>query len=208
MGNAASKAARSTRKYPTTASPSISNRPMPSSRTAPKASSTRDAEITRDAQDPDFSSPPTSAFAQRLRTLGAVKPMPTHSPSATTAQPPTNYPTSTTPSSSTSSFPPSTTSSPTTPAAAPTNPSLLIFHSRTRLAREAEAEFEAAARGGRQAPRRFLDVGGVRAVVGMVGEGRGGKVEAEMGVDQGVVRALGRGVVGVSEIREIRGERR
>ncbi|KAL5353022.1 hypothetical protein ACLOAV_001051 [Pseudogymnoascus australis] len=164
MGNAASKAARSTRKYPTTASPSISNRPAPSSRSTPKASTTRDAEITRDAQDPDFSSPPTSAFAQRLRTLGAVKPMPTHSPSATTAQPPTNYPTSTVSSSSTSSFPASTTSSPTSPAAAaaaaPSNPSLLIFHSRTRLAREAEAEFEAATRGGREAPRRFLDIGG------------------------------------------------
>ncbi|OBT52929.1 hypothetical protein VE04_07414, partial [Pseudogymnoascus sp. 24MN13] len=84
MGNTASKAARSTRKYPTTASPSISNRPTPSSRSTVKASGTRNAEISRDAQDPDFSSPPTSAFAQRLRTLGAVKPMPTHSPSATT----------------------------------------------------------------------------------------------------------------------------
>ncbi|KFX99453.1 hypothetical protein O988_03847, partial [Pseudogymnoascus sp. VKM F-3808] len=149
MGNTASKAARSTRKYPTTASPSISNRPTPSSRSTPKASGTRDAEITRDAQDPDFSSPPTSAFAQRLRTLGAVKPMPTHSPSATTAQPPTNYPTSTSSEGSTSSFPPSTTSSSSGGEnAAPSNPSLLIFHSRTRLAREAEAEFEAATRGG------------------------------------------------------------
>ncbi|OBT74618.1 hypothetical protein VF21_06382 [Pseudogymnoascus sp. 05NY08] len=164
MGNAASKAARSTRKYPTTASPSISNRPTPTSRSTVKASGTRDAEISRDAQDPDFSSPPTSAFAQRLRTLGAVTPMPTHSPSATTVQPPTNYPPTTTTisSSSTSSFAPSTTAS-----APPTNPSLLIFHSRTRLAREAEAEFEAATRGGQQMLRRFLDVGGVRGVVEM-----------------------------------------
>ncbi|OBT98645.1 hypothetical protein VE01_03628 [Pseudogymnoascus verrucosus] len=193
MGNTASKAARSTRKYPTTASPSISNRPTPSSRSTVKASGTRNAEISRDAQDPDFSSPPTSAFAQRLRTLGAVKPMPTHSPSATTVQPPTNYPpTSTSTGSSTSSFAPSTTAS-----APPTNPSLLIFHSRTRLAREAEAEFEAATRGGQQALRRFLDVGGVRGVVEMVGKGRGG----EMGVDPVVVRALGRGVVGVSDVR-------
>ena len=43
MGNTASKAARTTRKYPTTASPSISSRPSPSSRSTVKASSTRDA---------------------------------------------------------------------------------------------------------------------------------------------------------------------
>ncbi|OAF60741.1 hypothetical protein VC83_03310 [Pseudogymnoascus destructans] len=198
MGNTASKAARSTRKYPTTASPSISNRPTPIPRSTVKASSTRDAEISRDAQDPDFS-PPTSAFAQRLRTLGAVKPMPTHSPSAMTAQPPTNYPTSTSSSSSTSSFPQTTAAAANSPA--PTNPSLLIFHSRTRLAREAEAEFEAATRGGIGAPRKFLDAGGVRAVVEMVGKGRGGEVEGEMGVDPVVVWALGRGVVGVSDVR-------
>lgn len=35
-------------------------------------------------------------------------------------------------------------------------------------------------------------------MVGMVGEGRGAEVE---GVDQEVVRGLGRGVVGVSEVR-------
>ncbi|KFY40051.1 hypothetical protein V494_03685 [Pseudogymnoascus sp. VKM F-4513 (FW-928)] len=137
--------------------------------------------------------------------------MPTHSPSATTAQPPTNYPTSTPSSSSTSSFPPSTTSTATATdaaSAAPTNPSLLIFHSRTRLAREAEEEFEAATRGGRQGPRRFLDIGGVRAVVEMVGKGRGRDVEGELGVDSQVVRALGRGVVGVSEIRSGGGEGR
>lgn len=41
----------------------------------------------------------------------------------------------------------------------------------------------------------------------MVGKGRGRDVEGEMGVDQSVVRGLGRRVVGVSEIRS-GGERR
>jgi hypothetical protein len=43
-----------------------------------------------------------------------------------------------------------------------------------------------------------LDIGGVRSVVEMLGKGRGGEVE---GVDSSMVRRLGRGVVGVSEIR-------
>jgi len=86
------------------------------------------------------------------------------------------------------------------------NPALLVLESRARLGREAAEEFEAVARLGSQRPRRFVDVGVVRTVVGMVQEGRAeAEIEEALGLRRGMVRGLGRGVVGVATVGGERG---
>lgn len=90
-------------------------------------------------------------------------------------------------------------SAPLTPSRRAPNAALLVLQNRARLGKEAAEEFEAVARMGTQRRRRFVDVGMVRTVVGMVGEGRGeGEIEEGLGLERGVVRGLGRGVVGTA----------
>jgi len=73
-----------------------------------------------------------------------------------------------------------------------------LLTARYRLAAEAEQEFENTGRKGSEG-RQFLDVGTLRQVLVMRGEGRPeGDIEKQLELRRGVVGRLGRvGVVGV-----------
>ncbi len=80
------------------------------------------------------------------------------------------------------------------------NPTLLVLQSRKRISEEAGQEFENAARGGDKVLRRFLDVGMLRTVVGLMEEGRAAEdIEKRMGLEKGVVGGLGKGVFAASQ---------
>lgn len=74
-----------------------------------------------------------------------------------------------------------------------------MLTARYRLAAEAEQEFEDTGRRGAEG-RQFLDVGTLRQVLVMRGEGReDGEIERGLGLRRGVVGRLGRvGVVDVA----------
>ncbi|KAK1077993.1 hypothetical protein LTR33_007611 [Friedmanniomyces endolithicus] len=198
MGSSASKASRaagaSSRKYPSRAPPTSSQPasrapppppPAPSHQPGPTvnpqahASGTRDEAINLDASDPDF--------ARSLRSLGAVQPNPTFSPSSAFPHPgnPNN---------------PSHSSRPSGPDPR-TNPAIMVLDSRSRLQDAADLEFQSAGRRGHEG-RQFLDVHMIRQIlVERDVKGRSSaEMEKKMGLKKGVVERLGpRGVLGLAQ---------
>ncbi|KAK1057499.1 hypothetical protein LTR12_011442 [Friedmanniomyces endolithicus] len=197
MGSSASKASRAagaaSRKYPTrapTTSQPTRNAPpppppapngQPGPTVCPQAhtSGTRDEAINLDASDPDF--------ARSLRSLGAVQPNPTFSPSSAFPHPgnPNNP-------------------SPTSRLSGPdprTNPAIMVLDSRSRLQDAADLEFQSAGRRGHEG-RQFLDVHMIRQMlVERDVKGRSSaEIEKRMGLKKGVVERLGpRGVLGLAQ---------
>ncbi|KAI9834400.1 MAG: hypothetical protein M1819_003011 [Sarea resinae] len=199
MGASGSKTARSaagaaSRKFPArpAAGVSRSNNPQhgsnapetaapPGGREAPgptvRPQARASGERNEDAADPDF--------AASLRSLGAVQPNPTFSPSSTAT--PYSHSNNQPASSPTSVFP--------DPA---TNPAITLLKARDDLAQAAEREFLEAGRRG-HAGREFLDVVTLQQALNLR-DGKGvqpGEIERRLGLKPGVVQRLGKvGVVG------------
>ncbi|KAK5109689.1 hypothetical protein LTR62_006811 [Meristemomyces frigidus] len=195
MGASGSKASRAAgsaaRKYParsaipstsTTSTnapppppPAAPRAPGPTVRPPPHATGARDEAINLDASDPDF--------ARSLRSLGAVQPNPTMSESSAfsnNAQYAMRQPIGPDPSK---------------------NPAIAVLEARSRLADQAELEFQQAGRRGHEG-RQFLDVYMIRQI--LVQRDEKGKsaaeIEKSMGLKRGVVERLGaRGVVGLAQ---------
>jgi hypothetical protein len=216
MGSSSSKAARAAgsaaRKYPsripaqTTPAGRATN--APESRPATEAtlgptvypqkhaSSTRDVAINLDASDPELD----AAYNARLTQLGPVQPSPTMSNSSTFNM-------------SASSLNPSPTQAhdPSFAGGAPsqssfhnqpvfptgTNPATILLQARSRLAKEAEEEFENIGRRGAQG-RRFLDVTTIRQILMLRDDMKRTpeEIEQQLELQPGIVGKLGhRGLI-------------
>ncbi|KAG8624942.1 hypothetical protein KVT40_006693 [Elsinoe batatas] len=217
MGSSSSKAARaagsSARKYPSTNLPSgppppaaANHQPCPTVHPEPSATSSRSEAINLDASDPDF--------ARSLRSLGAVQPNPTLSPSSkfsdvlsskAGARNPTAGPTQPRAGSAQSAYANTDVRGvqggpPVGPDPA-RNPALMILKARERIAAEAEREAGEMGRRGYEG-RRFMDLGTIRQALSLRERGVGEeKVESMLELRRGTLGVLGRkGVVGVVEM--------
>ncbi|TKX20168.1 hypothetical protein C1H76_7669 [Elsinoe australis] len=225
MGSSTSKAARAagtaTRRYPSRPSPSSTNtnvapqppppaganhQPGPTVYPESQATITRTEGVNLDASDPDF--------ARSLRTLGAVQPNPTMSPSSKFSDvlasksgarnPSEATPTEPRAGSAGSNFGDSIQRASGGPPVGPdprSNPALMILRARERIAEEAEREIGEMGRRGFEG-RRFLDVGTIRQALSLRERGLGQeKVEGMLEVKKGTLDMLGRrGLVGAVEM--------
>lgn len=197
MGSSSSKASRTAgaaaRQYPkrvpptsqptTNATqppppPAPDQQPGPTVRPQPHAAGSRSEEINLDASDPDF--------ARSLRSLGAVQPNPTMSPTSVFPHP---------------SNPNNSIQAPNPRAPDPRkNPAIMVLDARSKLQELAEVEFLEAGRRGRG--RQFLDIYTIRQILIMRDE-RGqnaAEIEKALGLKEGVVDRLG--VPGVVQLAQ------
>ncbi|KAF4549696.1 Hypothetical protein D9617_20g027520 [Elsinoe fawcettii] len=223
MGSSSSKAARAAgsaaRKYPARPSPTTNmpasgpppvaenHQPGPTVHPQTQATPTRNEAINLDSSDPDF--------ARSLRSLGAVQPNPTMSPSskfsdvlasrAGARNPSDATPTQPRAGSAESAYANSEVrgvqGGPPVGPDPSKNPALMILRARERIAAEAEKEAGEMGRRGFEG-RRFLDVGTIRQALSLRERGMADeKVESMLELRKGTVATLGRrGTVGPAEM--------
>ncbi|TGO26746.1 hypothetical protein BPAE_0054g00540 [Botrytis paeoniae] len=195
-------ASNTARKYPTRtplpSSPRTNvepSQPNPSAKLGPtvhpepSSSSTKNQSISFDASDPDI------GLNSRLRELGPVTPSPTLSNSSTfnraSAQDPITSGNNFIPSAST----PSQSIFPTA-----NNPAVSLLAARSRIAEEAERDFEKIGRKGFQG-RKYLDVATIRTVLVYRSEGMpDSEIEERLELRRGIVKSLGGNVVSVAGV--------
>ncbi|TGO65882.1 hypothetical protein BOTNAR_0073g00070 [Botryotinia narcissicola] len=195
-------ASNTARKYPTRTPPPSSHRtnvepsqPSSSAKLGPtvhpeaSSSSTKNQSISFDASDPDI------GLNSRLRELSPITPSPTLSNSSTfnqaSAQDPITSGKNFMPSAST----PSQSIFPTA-----NNPAVTLLTARSRIAEEAERDFEKIGRKGFQG-RKYLDVATIRTVLVYRSEGMNDiEIEERLELRRGIVKSLGGNVVSVAGV--------